>query len=68
MKAIQYLYDEINMNIDSVVDDWNNNYLTINECRNKRLVVWYIDECHNCCIYIDTLDELDEEEIGEQLC
>lgn len=41
--------------------------ITINTCRNGREVAWYLDESREMCIYIDTLEELTQEEIDKEL-
>lgn len=37
-------------------------------CRNGRDCVWYLDDVRELCVYVDTLKELDNEEIEEELC
>lgn len=48
---------------------YDTDMLTRNMARNGREVLWYIDPDNGKCvsIYIDTLEELSEEEIEEQL-
>ena len=52
---------------ESIQEDINNEYITVNECRNHRDVIWYVDEKYNAAVYIDNLEELDEEEITRLL-
>lgn len=74
--ALAKLYNEMDMYYDySLMDlleainrDMELDYLTENECRNKRAVLWYSDENYNEAIYIDTLEFLTEEEIEKELC
>lgn len=52
---------------ESIQNDINNEYLTINKCRNGKSVVWYSDEKYNSAVYIDNLETLSEDEITKQL-
>lgn len=67
--ALIKVLDDLDYDSDeeSLLDNLKYDYLTINKCRNGREVAWYIDESHNKCIYVDTLEELTDAEIEEQL-
>ena len=42
--------------------------ITTNKARNGREVIWYMTELTNICVYTDTIEELSEAEIEDQLC
>lgn len=67
LKAIIKLYDYLGLNENSILDDIKNDFLTENDCRNGRSVIWYNDGSHEMAIYIDTLDILSDEEIEKEL-
>lgn len=47
---------------------YDNDILTINRCRNGRIVAWCIwDENLQSCRYVDTLKRLSEKEIEDEL-
>lgn len=57
-----------NPSIKDIVYDFEKAYLTVNHCRNGRLALWLMYGVGvESCIYIDTLQELSEKEIEEQL-
>ena len=56
------------MDLELIQEDINNSYLTSNKCRNGREVIWYLDEANESCVYIDTLEELSDKEIENELC
>lgn len=64
------LYGETNFanSVEEISKLFDNDTITINTCRSGRDVVWYNDnDGKNCCIYIDTLEELNEQNITEEL-
>lgn len=68
-KAIEELYNELGFeNADSFAEDYKNDIVTENTCRNGRKVIWYIDSVKCAAIYEDTLEFLTEEEIEKELC
>lgn len=70
MDAVKEIYAEIGIDFtkESLEQDWKYNYLTLNECRNGRNVLWYKDSLYDLAIYVDTLVFLTDDEIEEQLC
>lgn len=59
-RAFAYIVDKLDLlSIEEI---------TINTCRNGRKVAWYLDETKELCIYIDTMEELTQEEIENELC
>lgn len=66
-KALRRLYDALGIDSPDYEEDQAHDYLTENEARNGRGVLWYMDENHNAAIYMDTLELLTAEEIEEQL-
>lgn len=50
-----------------IQDAIDHDIITLNECRNGRDAVWYLDETVECCVYIDTLEELSQEDIEKEL-
>lgn len=68
MAAIKHLYELLDIDEDSINNDIEHDYLTIDTGRNGRDVAWYCDENRNKAVYIDNLEELTDEEIESQLC
>ena len=68
LEALVKLYEEIGFEEPNVIKDINVNYLSECTARNKRTVLWYLDEAKNIAIYTDTEEFLSEEEIEDQLC
>ena len=65
--AIKALKEKVN---DRYGIEANDRDITINTCRNGKDVVWWTfgdDTNTEICIYVDTLEELDEDEIEEEL-
>lgn len=67
MNALVKLYERLGFDGTNIIDDYNNDYLSENDTRDGREVLWYVDETHNEAIYVDTAEFLTEEEIEEQL-
>lgn len=65
--AIIKAYQEVGIDNPDVVFDIKYGYLTENEARNGRCVIWYLDAAHNVAVYVDTLEVLSDKEIDEQL-
>lgn len=69
IKAIEKVADIIGIDKENIEDYYNDDTITINKCRNGRIVAWCIwSEDNQACVYVDTLEELDEEEIEKELC
>ena len=66
LEAINKVYSIVGYGED-VFGDIENGYLTENETRSGRDVVWYMDGEKECAVYVDTLEVLTEEEIETQL-
>lgn len=68
-KAITILYRLMykEVNLEMVFNDMEHDYLSECIARNGREVLWYMDESNSVAIYKDTLEELTEEEIEEEL-
>lgn len=50
-----------------IQDAIDHGIITLNGCRNGRDAVWHLDESIECCVYVDTLEELSQEEIEKEL-
>ncbi len=66
-KAEQKIYEILGFNKPDINNDRKYDYLTENVARNGREVLWYMDESHNLAIYVDTLEQLTDEEIEKEL-
>jgi hypothetical protein len=68
-KALKELYYFYNFpeDYELVLNDLKHDYLTGNVTRNGREVLWYMDESLNVAIYVDTLEQLTDEEIEKEL-
>ncbi len=66
--ALVKLYEKIGFDEPDVIKDINEDYLSECTARNKRTVLWYLDEAKSIAIYTDTAEFLSKEEIEEQLC
>lgn len=67
LKAIIKICDETHYY--GVYDDIVADFFTHNVTRSGRDVLWYNDGCGtDCCIYLDTLEFLSEEEEERELC
>lgn len=69
--AYAKVYDELGYgrpDLTQMIEDQRCDRLTENTTRSGRDVVWYLDENHNVCVYIDTLEVLTDEEIERELC
>ena len=60
-------YYDVAEHVESLNDWLRDDTISISTCRNKRDVVWILTDTQECCLYIDTLEELSQEEIEEQL-
>lgn len=58
---------DIELTPENLINYEDCGYLTINEGRNERWYVWYVDEKHNIAMDIWTRKLLTEEEIDEYL-
>lgn len=69
-EAIAIIYNIIGIKPDKnqIEQDQEHDYLTVNIARNGKNVIWYLDENYNVAVYTDTLEQLSENEIEEQLC
>ena len=68
IKAIIEVYKILGIQDPDIVNDFNNYYITENESRSGRAVIWYLDDSRECAVYADTLEELSKEEIIKELC
>lgn len=66
--AIKKIYESLNMDGESLFEDIKNDYITLNQARNGRAVVWYLAENAEMAVYTDDLSELSQEEIEIELC
>ncbi len=68
-KALEELgYSEIAKNTDDMARWYDDGTISINTARNGRAVAWVLLESCEKALYVDTLEELSEEEISDQLC
>lgn len=71
IEAIKKLYDHLDFSAESIINDYENNYLTSHECGYVKTtgakveynVWWYLDENHEAAIRVDTMEFLTSEEI-----
>ena len=61
-EAVEKLYDYIDIDKESIVNDWIHDYLTQNIGRDDKEYFWYSDEVTNAAISIDTLEIFTEED------
>ena len=66
--AIESLYSFLGVDDEeTVLNDIEHDYLTVNTCMNGRTALWYLDERYNIAIYTDTAELLSPEEIEKEL-
>lgn len=63
----QKIYEILGFDEPNINNDRKHDYLTENIARNGREVLWYMDESYNVAIYVDTLEQLTDEEIEKEL-
>lgn len=71
LKAIKKALENIGIepNEENILECYNNNTITINIGRNNTTYAWAIwNETKESCINIQTLEELDKEEIEKLFC
>ena len=61
-EAVEKLYDYIDIDKESIENDWIHDYLTQNIGRDGKEYFWYSDEVANAAISIDTLEIFTEED------
>ena len=69
-KCLQLVYSthyETGDILDAIAEDYGNGYLTVNNCRSGRSVLWYMDNNRNECYYLDNCEQLSMEEIENEL-
>lgn len=68
-QAIKELgYFDVAEDEETLCEWYENGTATINTARNGRTVAWVLLESAEKAIYVDTLEELTEEEIESELC
>lgn len=55
------------MSVEDIQYEIDHDVISLCTCRNGRDCVWYLDDVKESCIYVDTLKELDDEEIEKEL-
>lgn len=55
-------------NEETLCEWYENGTASINIARNGRAVAWVLLDCAEKALYVDTLEELTEEEIESELC
>lgn len=65
-KAVRLLYEELNLDIDSIDNDYKHDYLSVCTARNGKEAFWYYDGTLESAIYIDTLEFLTADEIEKE--
>lgn len=61
-------YFDVAENEETLCEWYENGTASINTARNGRTVAWVLLESAEKAIYVDTLEELTEEEIESELC
>ncbi len=67
LAAIRAMYVAHDLNPENILEHIIHYVLTENVARNGRDVLWYMDEVNNIAFYVDTLEELTEQEIEKEL-
>jgi len=58
-------YDMMYDDMDILIDDYHNDYLTVAKGRDGQYYVWYLDEARNWAINLETEEFISEEKISE---
>ena len=61
-------YFDVAENEETLCEWYENGTASINTARNGRTVAWVLLESAEKAVYVDTLEELTEEEIESELC
>lgn len=61
-------YFDVAENEETLCEWYENGTASINTARNGRAVAWVLLESSKKALYVDTLEELSEKEIIDQLC
>lgn len=61
------LYDDMSMDIESIAEDYEHDYLTIATGHDSKIYAWYYDDAKEGAICVDDLRILNEEEINNLL-
>lgn len=61
------LYDDLSMDIESIAENYEHDYLTIVTGRDNKIYAWYYDGAKEGAICVDDLRILSEEEINNLL-
>lgn len=61
-------YFDVAENEETLCEWYENGTASINTARNGRAVAWVLLESSEKALYVDTLEELNEKEIIDQLC
>ena len=61
-------YFDVAENEETLREWYENGTASINIARNGRAVAWVLLDCAEKALYVDTLEELTEEEIESELC
>ena len=67
MEALVKMKEELQYTEWNILEDYKNNYLTINTGRSGKDYLWYMDDKYNVCISLDTLDIIDNN-MEEEFC
>lgn len=58
----------VNVLNDEDIQRWiDDDTITLSGCRNGRDCVWVILENYDCAVYVDSLEELSDKEVEQQL-
>lgn len=60
-RAIE-LYDSVGMNADYMLEDYNNDFLSINEGSDGQKYIWYLDDNYDIAINIESGEIVDAEQ------
>ena len=67
LNAIVKLYSVLELDGEGILDDIKNGYLTENDTRSGRTVLWYLYGDKSVAMYVDSLEIMSEEEIEKEL-
>ena len=67
LAVVRAMYAAHDLNPENILEHISHDVLTENVARNGRDVLWYMDDVKNIALYVDTLEELTEQEIDKEL-
>lgn len=68
MEALKKIREELPYIEWDILEDFENNYLTVNTGRSGKKYLWYKDNSYEVCICLDTLEQIDNNTIEKEFC